>query len=111
MSHTLYYTVEALDILIEVVSDMDMTFRVSCVTFGGSLIESSLTGPSNELLGKLELVGNQEPQMIGADRYSVTKERTGGQNGDLYTCTASTTGSTNTTSISLSGQLTTRHVF
>lgn len=85
------------------------TYRVSCVSTGGTVVSSSFTGPNGEALGELEFVENQQQQQQGrgSDRYLQNVMRTGGSNGDVFTCTASTIGSTVTVNNSLSGQHTT----
>ena len=77
-------------------------YTVSCRSEGGSVVSSSLTGPNDQLLGQLAPVEN-EVIMRGADNYSLTVERSAGQNGDVFNCTAATGGSTDTAVTVLSG--------
>ena len=97
--------------VIEVVPQMERVFQVSCVSFGGSVISGSMRDPLNQNLSQLMSVDNQQLLMRGADNYSATAMRTGGENGDLFSCSASTVGSSHTANISLSGKHSTRHVF
>ena len=87
-----------------------LQFAVSCRSEGGSLVGSSLTGPLGEILGQLTLVDN-EVEMRGADVYSLVVERSEGQDGDVFNCTAVTRGSSHTARIALSGLPTTKPMF
>ena len=92
---------------IEVLSTVQdsQSFRVSCVSTGGTVISSSFTGPNDAGLGALRLVEEQqqEQQGRGNNRYSQSIMRAGGSNGDVFTCTASTVASNVTVNNSLSG--------
>ena len=78
-------------------------YNVMCMSSGGSIVNSSLTGPGAEGLGQLEPVEGQQQQMRGADNYSISVTRVGGDHGDVFTCTASTIGSSLTVDNTLSG--------
>ena len=72
---------------IDVVSARQGTFTVTCTSSGGTVLNSSLTGP-NGLNLELEPVGT--PQYMGNDTYRVTTTTlTGASDGDVYYCTAS----------------------
>ena len=105
-------TVSSLEVSIEVLCQTAerLQFAVSCRSEGGSLVGSSLTGPLGEILGQLTLVDN-EVEMRGADVYSLVVERSEGQDGDVFNCTAATRGSSHTARIALSGLPTTKPMF
>ena len=63
---------------------------------------SSFTGPAGEDLGHLQPV-EEEPDMRGADNYSISVIRTGGTHGDTFQCMASNGDSTGTANSVLSG--------
>lgn len=93
--------VTSFDVTIEVISQMEKMYRVSCTSSGGSIITSSFTGPDGQELGQL-LVGNQE-LMRGADNYSISVVRTGGEDGDVFSCGAVTINESYIANITLSG--------
>ena len=96
---------------IEVVSQESQQYNVSCRSMGGRVVSSSLTDPDGENLGQLLPVEGEQQDLRGADNYSIGVLRTGGAHGDVYTCTASTEGTTRTLATTLSGQLTTNTCF
>ena len=73
-----------------------------CMSEGGSVQSSSFTGPAGEDLGHLQPV-EEEPDMRGADNYSISVVRTGGTHGDTFQCMASNGASTATAIFTLSG--------
>ena len=76
-----------MNVSIDVVSERQGTFRVTCTSSGGTVLSSSLTGPGGLDL-ELQPVGT--PQYRGQDTYhATTGTLTGGSDGDTYHCTAS----------------------
>ena len=73
---------------IEVVSGRNGTFRVTCTATGGTLSNSSLTGPGLDG-GGLQLQAEGSIGRTGQNMYSITSDTLSGQsNGDNYTCAA-----------------------
>ena len=81
------YTV-SLSVSIEVVSRREGTFNVTSRATGGTLSNSSLTGPGLGG-GGLQLQAEGSIGRTGENTYSVTSDTLSGHsNGDTYTCTA-----------------------
>ena len=73
---------------IEVVSERKGTFRVDCTATGGTLSNSSLTGPGLGG-GDLQLQALGSIGRTGQNTYSVTSDTLSERsNGDTYTCKA-----------------------
>ena len=83
-------------------------FTVTCLSEGGRVVSSSLTGPNSENLGQLQPVEEQY-EGRGDDHFSLSVTRPGGEDGDVFTCTASTEWSTHTSDSVLSGWTNHRH--
>ena len=82
------------------VDDKDINiFRVRCTSHGGFSSNMTVTGPdgySSDLTNNIQPAGNQ--RWIGNDKYRVTTgDITGGNDGDMYQCTV--TSSTSETGI------------
>ena len=75
-----------MEVSIDVESAREGTFTVTCTSSGGTVLNSSLTGPGGLDL-ELQPVGT--PQYRGQDIYSVTTGTRTGSDGDTYHCTAS----------------------
>lgn len=72
--------------MIDVQSAREGTFSVTCTARGGSVLNSSLTGPGT-VSHKLQPVGKLG--LRGDDTYSVTTPSlSGGADGDIYQCIA-----------------------
>ena len=81
------FVVSSVDVSIDVVSEREGTFTVTCTSSGGTVLSSSLTGPGGLDL-ELQPVGT--PQYRGQDTYHATTGiMTRGSDGDTYHCTAS----------------------
>ena len=77
----------SVDVSIDVVSEREGTFTVTCTSSGGTVLSSSLTGPGGLDL-ELQSVGT--PQYRGQDTYrATTGALNGASDGDTYNCTAS----------------------
>ena len=77
-----------MSVSIEVVSEREGTFTVTCTATGGTLSTSSLTGPGLGG-GGLQLQAEGGIGRTGQNTYSVTSGTLSEQsNGDTYTCTA-----------------------
>ena len=94
--------VTRVEVVIEVISQHSQQYNVTCMSEGGSVQSSSFTGPAGEDLGHLQPV-EEEPDMRGADNYSISVIRTGGTHGDTFQCMASNGDSTGTANSVLSG--------
>ena len=94
-----------MSVSIEVVSEREGTFRVTCTATGGTLdlSTSSLTGPGLGG-GNLELQAEGSIGRTGQNTYSVTSGTLSEQsNGDTYTCTATNDVSSPDSSTVLAG--------
>ena len=82
------------------VSASDGEFRVQCTSTGGITLSMTVTGPdgySSDLTNNIQPVGTQS--WIGSDIYTATTSIiTGGNDGDIYQCTV-------TSSTSLTGSV------
>ena len=77
-----------MSVSIEVVSERERTFRVTCTATGGTLSTSSLTGPGLGG-GGLQLQAEGSIGRTGQNTYSVTSDILSGQSsGATYTCAA-----------------------
>ena len=86
-------------IAIEVVSEREGIFRVTCTITGGTLLTSSLTGPG--LFGVFE---RGTRGRTGQNTYSLTTGSLSGRSdGDTYVCTAENGLSSQNSSIVLAG--------
>ena len=93
----------SLSVSIDVVSEENEMFRVTCTATGGTLSTSSLTGPG---LGgeRLELQAEGSIGRTGQNTYSVTSDTLSRHNiGDIYICTATNNMSSLNSSIVLAG--------
>ena len=82
--HNTFPTV-TVDVYVEVLSARERSFTVTCTARGGTVLNSSLTGPG--VNHTLNLVGAKN--MRGDDTYMVTtRPISGGVNGDTYKCVA-----------------------
>ena len=89
---------------IVVVSATDGRFRVQCTSTGGIALTMSVTGPdgySSNLTDNIQPMGTR--RWKGNDIYTATtSDITGGNDGDMYQCTV-TSSTSNTDSVVLRG--------
>ncbi len=75
---------------------------MTCRSTNGTVLNSSFTGPAEEGLGELRPLELEE-LMRGRDNYSITANRTGGTDGDMYHCMVWNGVSSLTANLTLSG--------
>ena len=75
---------------IEVVSGREKFFRVTCTTTGGQALKMNVEGINYSSVDQLQVKVVGERQRVGNDTYSAnTSIIAGGNDGDIYQCTAS----------------------
>ena len=76
---------------IEVVSGRERLLRLSCTTTGGQTLKIRIEGPNNKAsVESLQVKPRGDTERTGNDTYSATTGIiAGGNNGDIYQCTAS----------------------
>ncbi|CAI8058579.1 hypothetical protein GBAR_LOCUS31851, partial [Geodia barretti] len=86
----IYYPILSVFATIEVVSGRERFFRVTCTTTGGQALKINVEGINYSSVEQLPVKAVGEPQRIGNDTYYAnTRIIAGGNEGDIYQCTAS----------------------
>ena len=88
----------------EVVSRNNKTFRVTCTSTGGRVLNMSVTGPDfNSHLSNIKAVDTV--MRMGNDTFSGTTQTLTASYGEIYNCTASNGVSVLTKSIEVKGNI------
>ena len=94
-------TVTGVTAIIKVISGRKGTFRVQCNLHSGGGLNVSVTGASNFSTNIKRVIDSNG---VGKDTYFATTDIiSGGNNGDMYQCTASNGVSSKTNSVQLRG--------
>ena len=94
-------TVTGVTALMKVKSGRKGTFRVQCTSYGGGGLNVSVTGASNFSTNIRRVIDSNG---VGKDTYFATTDIiSGGNDGDMYQCTASNGVSSKTNSVQLRG--------